>query len=452
MTVENKMGLMHKAGVQVVIVGVLALLGPGLFNALNGLGGAGSSDPRVAAMANGCLYCMFAVTGYFGGVAFNLFGPVPLFTLGGAAYAFYATCAFFSAKIWWLSPLGGAILGIGAGLFWTAQGSLMMAYATPQTRGRLIALFWVIFNLGGMLGGLLEFGLNYENEGGSANPTSYFVLIALMAVGAAAAPCVLVHPSKVVKEDGTAIVFEQVESPMSEIWAALLALKDPFVKFAVVFFFASNWFYTYDFNGFNGQQFTVRTRGLNSALFWAAQMLAAWIFGAFLDTERLSVLQRASRGLAINAVLLVLSLGPAALDNFSIACGGRRGWDKGMPCDLDLQNFPMVLPPMIIYILLGASDAIYQTYAYWLMSTAAGSDVRKTVMYAAIYKGVQSFGAGMAWLLDLNDAFTYKAQVIVALVLTLGACLAVIPSFKYLTLENKCGDIEAKPSGEHSEP
>ena len=32
---------------------------------------------------------------------------------------------------------------------------------------------------------------------------------------------------------------------------------------------------------------------------------------------------------------------------------------------------------------------------YWLMSMAAAGDVRKNVMYSAVYKGVQSLGAGI---------------------------------------------------------
>eukprot|EP00971_Amphidinium_carterae_P317828 6318162-Amphidinium_carterae.1 len=32
-----------------------------------------------------------------------------------------------------------------------------------------------------------------------------------------------------------------------------------------------------------GHQFNVRTRGLNSALFWLAQMVAAWLFGTVQD-------------------------------------------------------------------------------------------------------------------------------------------------------------------------
>ena len=66
------------------------------------------------------------------------------------------------------------------------------------------------------------------------------------------------------------------------------------------------------------------------------------------------------------------------------------------------------LAPMLIFVLLGAADAAYQNFAYWLMSMAAGSDVRKTVMYASVYKGIQSLGAGAAWLIDLPDANSYR--------------------------------------------
>merc|ERR1719162_1851691 len=107
-----------------------------------------------------------------------------------------------------------------------------------------------------------------------------------MLTGAALAPCLLVRPSSVVREDGTLVVFEKADSPLEEVKAMLGAFTDPFVQRCLLFFFASNWFHTYDFSGFNGSQFNMRTRGLNSATFWSAQMLAAWLFGRFLDSPQ----------------------------------------------------------------------------------------------------------------------------------------------------------------------
>eukprot|EP00928_Gymnodinium_smaydae_P055222 TRINITY_DN38815_c0_g1_i1.p1 TRINITY_DN38815_c0_g1~~TRINITY_DN38815_c0_g1_i1.p1 ORF type:complete len:454 (+),score=83.41 TRINITY_DN38815_c0_g1_i1:119-1480(+) len=411
---------------QVLVVGLLAFCGPGLFNALNGLGNAGSDDASIAAVANSCLYLTFAVSSYFAGAVFNILGPVPLFVLGGLSYAAYALCIFFSTRQPALAVIGGIVLGVGAGLFWTAQGALMMAYATPKSRGRLIGIFWAIFNLGGVAGGLLQFGLNYDNAGASASPASYFIFVAAMLVGALSAPLLLASPSQVVREDGSAVVFEQADSPLEEIRAAAQAIGDPFIKGNILFYLASNWFYTYDFSGFNGSQFNMRTRGLNSATFWGAQMLAAYLFGRALDGPSLPV-SRARRGLVMVQIALVLSLGLALWSNTgSFACNGGHGWDKGHPCRLDFaKDFPASVLPMSIYALLGAADAMFQTYAYWLMSMAAGTNVRKTVMFAAAYKGLQSLGAGASWMVDLPATNNYSLQGYLCLVFTVVSSIPV---------------------------
>lgn len=450
----------RSAHTQVVIVGFLAFCGPGLFNALTGLGGAGSSDPAVAAVANGCLYCTFAASSYFAGAAFNLLGPVPLFVFGGLMYAVYATCVYFSGQVApgpdyfvyssFFASLGGVLLGVGAGLFWTAQGALMMAYATPQSRGRLIGLFWIIFNLGGVAGGLLALGLNYNNPAGDASAASYFSFIAAMLAGALLSPCLLVRPSQVVREDGSPVAFEQARSPWEELVAAFEAFGDPFVRRNLLFWFASNWFYTYDFNGFNGSQFNVRTRGLNSALFWAAQMLAAWTFGGVLDGPQAPA-KRAVWGMTLVVIALLVSLVPAIWLNYTSSCGGGYGFDKDSPCLLDfMSDFQTSAAPMLVFTLLGAADAMYQNYAYWLMSMASGGDVRKMVQYSAAYKGTQSLGAGIAWLSDLGDGFSYHSQGVFALTLTLMACAPVVPTFKLL--DGGTDKPERRPSAGYGSP
>ena len=58
----------------------------------------------------------------------------------------------------------GAILGICAGLLWTAQGSLMMGYPTESQKGRFISIFWSIFNLGSVVGSAVALGQNFHSE------------------------------------------------------------------------------------------------------------------------------------------------------------------------------------------------------------------------------------------------------------------------------------------------
>ena len=57
----------------------------------------------------------------------------------------------------------GAYLGISAGLLWTAQGSLMLAYPTENQKGIFIGIFWSIFNLGSVVGAAVSLGNNFSN-------------------------------------------------------------------------------------------------------------------------------------------------------------------------------------------------------------------------------------------------------------------------------------------------
>lgn len=60
----------------------------------------------------------------------------------------------------------GAILGICAGLLWTAQGSLILSYPTEIQKGRFISIFWTIFNLGAVIGAAVSLGLNFHSSVG----------------------------------------------------------------------------------------------------------------------------------------------------------------------------------------------------------------------------------------------------------------------------------------------
>lgn len=60
--------------------------------------------------------------------------------------------------------VAGAILGVCAGLLWTAQGSLMLAYPTENQKGLFIGIFWSIFNLGGVVGAAVSLGQNFHSE------------------------------------------------------------------------------------------------------------------------------------------------------------------------------------------------------------------------------------------------------------------------------------------------
>lgn len=70
-------GVYYHPITQVVMLGFVCFMGPGLFNALSGLGGGGQVDPTTSANGNSILYATFAVTAFFSGyVCYYLSRPV----------------------------------------------------------------------------------------------------------------------------------------------------------------------------------------------------------------------------------------------------------------------------------------------------------------------------------------------------------------------------------------
>ena len=71
-------------------------------------------------------------------------------------------------------------------------------------------------------------------------------------------------------------------------------------------FWASNWFYTYQFNVVNAAYSSVRARALNSILYWLAQMVGSGIFGYSRHYQGLS---RVLKAKVAWLALLLLTLG-----------------------------------------------------------------------------------------------------------------------------------------------
>jgi MFS family permease len=149
--------------VQLIIVAFVCFLCPGMFNALNGMGGGGLAgfDQSVSDKTNTALYSTFAVVGFFSGTFTNKLGIKVALSFGGIGYSIYVASylAFKHHKTYAFSVFSGAFLGVGAGILWCAQGAIMMSYPPEKSKGRYISWFWMIFNMGAVIGGLVRFTL-----------------------------------------------------------------------------------------------------------------------------------------------------------------------------------------------------------------------------------------------------------------------------------------------------
>jgi hypothetical protein len=280
---------------------------PGLFNALSGIGGGGQQDESTAANGNVALYSTFSVCAFFAGSINNKLGSRLTLQLGSLGYGLYIA-SFLSLN---LHPgatgsgtdsaknfviAAGAILGVCAGLLWTAQGSLMLAYPTEGDKARFIAIFWAIFNMGGVVGSAVAFGTNFHTTAGTVKNGTYIGFLILTIIGALI-PLLMVDPKKVIRTDGTKLTIARNPSWKVEIYGLYVALKtDPMIILLFPMFLASNWFYTWQFNEFNGVLFNIRTRSLNSMIYWSAQIVGSLIMFSVLDRKTLRRRTRAFIG------------------------------------------------------------------------------------------------------------------------------------------------------------
>jgi MFS family permease len=161
---------------------------------------------------------------------------------------------------------GGALLGIGAGILWTAQGAIMMSYPTENRKGTYIAVFWIIFNMGGVIGSVIPFALNFSSTASGVSNGTYIAFMVLMACGAILG-LFMAPPSKVIKEDSTHVVIDPVENVFKEFLEILKLFTNIDMLTLMLMFFMSNFFYSYQFDHLNGFLFNTRTKAFKYVYF-----------------------------------------------------------------------------------------------------------------------------------------------------------------------------------------
>jgi len=384
--------------VQLVIVSFVCFMCPGMFNALNGMGGGGQLDPTANNRANTALYSTFAVVGFFAGTFTNKLGIRTALSFGGIGYSVYVAsylCYNHTANLGF-TTFAGALLGVCAGLLWCAQGAIMMSYPPEASKGRYISWFWMIFNLGAVIGSLIPLGQNIHNEGdGRVNDGTYVGFLVLTLIGAALA-WTLVDARDVIRADGSKVIVMKHPSWKSEIlglWETFFT--DPYIILLFPMFLASNWFYTYHFTEVNAAYFNVRTRALNGVVYYLMQIVGAYVFGFALDYKGVRRTTRAKVALAalFTTIMIIWGFGYMFQKTYDRAWASDKNNKKKDWSDAGYGG------PFVLYMFYGFSDAAWQTCVYWFMG-ALTNNGRKLANFAGFYKGIQSAGGAITWRLD----------------------------------------------------
>ncbi|KAJ7205473.1 MFS general substrate transporter [Mycena pura] len=377
----------------VALLGFVCFMCPGLYNSLTGLGGGGQVDETTGANANVALYSTFSVS------VNNKLGPRLTLQLGSLGYGLYiagflvlnihphakafvivagATVPFHSIRI---------ILGLCAGLLWTAQGSLMLAYPTEGDKAKFIAIFWAIFNLGGVVGAAVAFGTNFHTTNGT-----YIAFLILTIIGACI-PLLMANPRNVIRTDGSKLPIMRNPSWKVELMGLYVALKtDPMIVLLFPMFFASNWFYIWQFNEFNGALFNIRTRSLNSMLYWSAQIVGSVLMAVVLDRKNVSRRTRAYAGWFIVFVMVFVVHGWAYHYQREYTRASPIVIDQTLRIDFTDKRY---VGRVFLYIFFGLLDAMWQTLVYWMMG-AMSNDPRKLAYFAGFCGFMNMFASTWA--------------------------------------------------------
>ena len=192
--------------VQVALVGLVCFCEPGLYNAIVSMAG-GIDDPDLVATSNMIIYLTFSLSSILSPAIINRVGARWALTFGTLGYWMYVSSLYFYSSGQaggWVVDLAAVAIGWCAGPLWTAQNALCLSYPTPETKGRYFAVFWIVFNLGGVVGGIISFATNYSSSASTASGSTFLLFIALM-IGGSVLATTLVDPALVKRPNGTPV-------------------------------------------------------------------------------------------------------------------------------------------------------------------------------------------------------------------------------------------------------
>ncbi|PWN50005.1 hypothetical protein IE53DRAFT_115471 [Violaceomyces palustris] len=348
------------------------------------LGAGGAQSPHVVNAANSLTFGLMVVTSFFNSALVNLTSIKFALIFGTIGYAPYAAGLYLNSKngASWLIILGAGLCGISAGVFWSAEGSIILAYPERNKQARYIS-YWLMFRvLGQILGGAVNLALNVDrDEQGSISTNTYLVFVALQACGPFVA-MLLSPPHKVQRKDRSPVYLNIESSTKKEIKSMLKLLASPNVLLLLPMIWQTTWsealIGTYATN-----YFTVRSRALGSLLSAICASIANYLIGFFLDWKKPSMNLRGKW-----AFIVVYALQ-----------GGYWIWAIYIMNEFHNAATKPVLDwtsdgygrAFALYIMLQVGFNMMYNLTYWIVGSI-NDDPAEIVRLASIVRGIESAG------------------------------------------------------------
>ena len=102
----------------------------------------------------------------------------------------------------------------------------MMAYPEEKNKGKYVAIFWSLFNIGGILGSVITLGINLESGGtGGVSTGTYTAFVVIMIIGIFFS-LFLAPPSMVVRNDGSHVTVAKHAHWLQELKGVIHVWKE----------------------------------------------------------------------------------------------------------------------------------------------------------------------------------------------------------------------------------
>ncbi|CAP94804.1 UNC93-like protein [Penicillium chrysogenum] len=377
---------------QIIIVGLVAFCEPGIWTALNNLGAGGNAKPYLNNAANALTYGLMSVGCFLaGGVTNKITAKWTLF-IGAAFYTPYAAGLYCNNRYGneWFLLLGAALCGIGASLLWASEAAIAVGYPEEEKRGRYVAIWMSIRQMGPLVGGAISLALNVNTAHvGKVTYTTYLGLVAISSLGAPFA-LLLSQPQDVIRSNGTKIPYMKKTSFAIEARAIWKQLSNKYMLLLIPVFLAGQFGTTYQGN-YLTTYFTVRSRALASFLTAVVGASANVVTGIFLDLRFLS---RETRSKVVYIFVLVFVTGSWTWNAIVETKLSRMA----EPPAFDLGDGPFFNSAFTVYIFFRFFYEVLQTYIYWLMAEIKGAqgdgDIARTT---GILRSWESIGSTIAY-------------------------------------------------------
>eukprot|EP01054_Gregarina_sp_Poly1_P007892 Gregarina_sp_Poly_1__7891@NODE_448_length_8319_cov_132_464615_g366_i0_p2_GENE_NODE_448_length_8319_cov_132_464615_g366_i0NODE_448_length_8319_cov_132_464615_g366_i0_p2_ORF_typecomplete_len404_score41_82MFS_1/PF07690_16/2_4e10MFS_1/PF07690_16/3_9e02UNC93/PF05978_16/1_1e08UNC93/PF05978_16/1_2e04MFS_2/PF13347_6/7_5e02MFS_2/PF13347_6/2e05MFS_2/PF13347_6/5_1e02_NODE_448_length_8319_cov_132_464615_g366_i016032814 len=372
-----------------------------------------------------------AIANYFGAVLFgiiagsavNVFGmkfttlwglsSTALLLLGLFAYAYFRLIPM------WLVGIGAFFLTSGTSAFLAAMGTALVLYPTEAERSRYLTIFFVLSNLGGIVGAALAMGLNWDAQNVDSNSGlswSSYLALCVVSAGTIILGLGITEVRDTVRSDHSEIV-APTQTLKEEVAGLKAGVRDLNMGFMAPLFLANIWHEVFLYSWVNGKVFNIRSRAINSGLYYLARIAASLLF-EWVSNGSGSLLYRVYGCVSLTGGVIIV--GTICICFLVFSVGGLTA--NGM---LDISD-KLSAPLIIAFIAYGALETIGASLVYWLLGVLPFKDAAAVPRYAGWFRMFSALGAAISWTLDIRTVVPYPWQFFITTMLWVVALLMVL--------------------------